>query len=120
VCDERGHGIDKAVTIAEQEKLANPRFACDELFTRVTLLGGPKKLSDMSQQDRINACFQHTCLRCHNGHRATNSSLRARFDAEKTNAAAISRLFKETKEKGLIKLADETSPKSGYVPYYWS
>ncbi len=61
ICEERGSGIDKVIAEVEFFQLPAPDFQVTANHTRVTLYA-PKKLSEMSQEDRIRACYQHTCL----------------------------------------------------------
>ncbi|MDD6069404.1 MAG: hypothetical protein PUC12_01125 [Clostridiales bacterium] len=52
--------------------------------------------------------------------RLENSVLRERFGVDEKNKAIISRIIKETKEAGYIKLSDENAaPKMRrYIPYW--
>ncbi len=50
----------------------------------------------------------------------TNTTLRERFNIDKKNSSMISRLLKDTLERGLIKLANENAGDRGkrYLPYW--
>ena len=119
ICEERGSGIDRVIETVEEGHLPAPDFVseAEPSFTRATLLG-PRAFASMTATERIRACYQHTCLLNEQGKWATNGTLRARFDVPASNSTHISRVFKETRESGLIKLADPAHPKGGYIPDY--
>lgn len=117
ICEERGSGIDKVVFDAERNQLPPPDFAQLEGAMRVTLYG-PRPFADMTPSERMRACYQHATLKFLQGDRATNASLRGRFGIEAGNAAQVSRVFRQTSDSGLIKLADPSSPRSGYIPWW--
>ena len=60
------------------------------------------------------------CLRRVNREFVTNSTLREKFNIEKKNSSMISRLLKDTMDRGLIKLASEDVGDRGkkYLPYW--
>ena len=108
ICEERGSGIDKVVSLVEINQLPAPLFEiAGEHHTR-TVLFSHRHLNDMDKAERVRACYLHTCL-CYvrRGH-MTNASLRERFGIQKTNRAAISRIIKETIDAGLICRHSET------------
>ena len=74
----------------------------------------------MEKEDRIRACYMHACLKRVNREFVTNSTLRERFNIEKKNSSMISRLLKDTMDRGLIKLASEDVGDRGkkYLPYW--
>ncbi|MDX2263422.1 MAG: ATP-binding protein [Hyphomicrobiales bacterium] len=115
ICEERGSGIDRIVSIAEENNLPPPEFSRQDGMTRVVLYG-PQPVTAWAKSDLVRACFQHACLLVQNGKRATNASLRARLMLEDTQSAQVSRIFKDALKEGCIKLADPAAPKGGYVP----
>lgn len=117
ICEERGSGIDRVILTIEEAHLPAPDFSSGGEFTRATLLG-PREFATMTASERVRACYQHACLLNEQGRRATNASLRGRFGLPKTNAAQISRVFKDARDIGLIKLADPASPNAGYIPHF--
>jgi ATP-dependent DNA helicase RecG len=117
ICEERGSGIDKVVFEAERSKIPPPDFTQLEGAMRVTLYG-PRPYADMTPPERTRACYQHATMRFLQGERATNASLRDRLGIETANAAQVSRVFKQAFDAGLIKLADVSAPRSGYVPFW--
>lgn len=96
------------------------RIEKGEYFTRASLFP-LVKYTEMSKSDKVQACYQHTCLLYENGMELTNASLRMRLDMNKNNSAGASRIISDTVEAGLIKLSDkapESKKYSSYVPYY--
>lgn len=120
ICEERGSGIDKVIAEVEFFQLPAPDFQVTENHTRVTLYA-PKKLSEMSQEDRIRACYQHTCLCWVTNEPMTNTTVRRRFGLEERNAAIASRIIADTVKAGLIKPSDPDSKSkklARYVPFW--
>lgn len=120
ICEERGSGIDKVIAEVEFFQLPAPDFQVTANHTRVTLYA-PKKLSEMSQEDRIRACYQHTCLCWVTNEPMTNTTLRRRFGLEERNAAIASRIIADTMKAGLIKPSDPDSRSkklARYVPFW--
>ena len=108
LCEKRG------------SRLPAIRIEKGEYFTRASLFP-LVKYTEMSKSDKVQACYQHTCLLYENGMELTNASLRMRLDMNKNNSAGASRIISDTVEAGLIKLSDkapESKKYSSYVPYY--
>ena len=118
-CEERGIGIDKVVSLVEINQLPAPRIETTPDYTRITLYG-PKSLADMSQSERIQACYLHASLKFIEGGRLTNSSLRERFGVAVKNKAIISRCIGEAVDAELIKPFNESSSRKfmSYVPFW--
>lgn len=89
-------------------------------FTRVTLY--PKKaLKEMTQEEKVQACYQHACLLYKDGLELNNASLRGRFELDAKKSAVASRIIADTIDAGLIKVANEdiqSRKYATYVPYY--
>ncbi len=119
VCEERGSGIDKVIFQTELYQLPAPVFETTDDNTRAILFSH-KSFSDMNREDRIRACYQHSCLKYVSRQYMTNTSLRERFGIKEQNSAMASRIIKDTVEKNLIHLSDpEASRKyTKYVPYW--
>lgn len=117
MCEELGSGLVKVVEATEQNRLPAPNFEKLDGTTRVTLLG-PKSFVELDRHQRVDICYQHSCLRRHERKRMTNASLRERFGIEDQNAAQVSRVIREAMDEGLIRPADSDRPKSGYVPWW--
>ena len=119
VCEERGSGFDKVVYQTEIYQLPAPKVEVYKNHTKVVLFAH-KAFSQMSREERQNACYLHACLKYVNRDYMSNSSLRERFKIEAKNSSMISRLLKDACEANLIKLADElTGDKNRrYIPYW--
>lgn len=119
ICEERGTGVDKVVSQTEFFQLPAPLFEVDGDNTRAVLLA-PRPLTKMDKQDRIRACYLHSCLRHAKRDFMTNATIRKRFGIEDKNRAAASRLIKEAVEADVIKPYDSSAaPKlMKYVPFW--
>ncbi len=120
ICEERGSGIDKVIFQAELFQLPAPDFQVTSNHTKV-ILYAPKKLAEMSQGDRIRACYQHACLCWVSDKSMTNTSVRQRFGIEEKNYPMASRIIAETVKARLVKLADPESRskrQAKYVPFW--
>lgn len=120
VCEEQGSGIDKVAFEAEKFQLPAPHFvSLDEHFMAV--LYAYKKLSEMNKDERIRACYLHSCLKYVSGEKITNSSIRERFKIEPKNYPLASKIINETLTVKLIKPADPNNKSkrhSSYVPFW--
>lgn len=108
ICEERGTGIDKVVFQTEFFQLPAPLFEVVEDNTRVVLLA-PRSLTKLDKQDRIRACYLHSCLRYANRDFMTNATIRKRFGIEDKNRATASRLIKEAVEAEAIRPYDASA-----------
>ena len=119
-CEEKGSGMDKAMTGSETYMLPPLRFTVSENRTTVTLFSY-RPLSELTRQEKLAACYQHACLKYVNGEMLTNQTLRRRLGIEQKNYSMVSRLIKEALENGLIKDADpgnNSKKYKGYLPYW--
>lgn len=120
ICERRGSGYDRAVAAIEDMFLPPCKTESGDKFTRVTMY--PKRaLKDMTQGEKVQACYQHACLLYEDGLELNNASLRKRFELDDKKSAVASRIIAETVESGLIKLANEdiqSRKYATYVPYY--
>lgn len=120
ICEERGSGIDRAIEAIEAFQLPAPKFIRGDDYTRVTVFA-PIPLSKMKIEDRIRACYQHTCLYYVSNQPVNNQSVRKRFNISKNNISFASKIISDTIEAGLIKASDpENSSKkfASYMPYW--
>ena len=77
---------------------------------------GPRTFADMSQDERVRACYFHAVLKALDGERMKNASLCARLGIDPRNAAMATAVINKTLEAGLIRHADPDHPRAGYVP----
>lgn len=119
ICEERGSGFDKVVAATEEYQLPAPVIEIFDSHTRVILFAY-REFGQMDKDDKIRACYMHACLKRVNREYVTNTTLRERFNIDKKNSSMISRLLKDTLERGLIKLANENAGDRGkrYLPYW--
>ena len=120
ICEERGSGIDRAISAIETFQLPAPKIIKGDDYTRV-IVYAPIPLAKMSKEDRIRACYQHTCLYYVNNQPVNNQSIRKRFNISKNNTSYASKIISETLEIGLIKSSDpdNVSKKfASYIPFW--
>ena len=118
MCEELGTGWDKIIISCELQQLPTPRINIYEENTKVTLFT-KVNFFDLSTQDKLWACYMHSCVKYIQGEFLTNSSLRTRFGLEEKSSASISRLIKDACENKLIKKLEETAPRhTKYIPIW--
>jgi len=120
ICEERGSGIDKVLFETEFFQLPAPKIVEGENYTRI-IIYSYKTLRQMDKEDKIRACYMHSCLKNVSGEYMTNQSLRIRFGIEEKNYSMASRIIAETIKSGLIKDYDpESSSKkhAKYIPFW--
>jgi predicted HTH transcriptional regulator len=120
LCEEKGSGMDKVIANNEDYRLPPINILVDEFRTTVTIYSY-KKLSEMSRSDKINACYQHCCLRYMQNEKMTNQSLRERFGVEEKNYSIISRVIRDTIDADLVKEEDPENKAKRYSKYlpFW-
>lgn len=120
LCERRGSGVDRAVEAMEKMLLPAYKAETGNDFTRVTLY--PKKsLTDLTKEERVEACYQHCCLAYADNETMNNQSVRERFGLNKNQGTIASHIISDTVAKGLIKQANPDSDSRkfvSYVPYY--
>ncbi|MEH2412129.1 ATP-binding protein [Nostoc sp.] len=123
ICEEKGSGIDKVVTAAEEFQLPAPDFRVGDTRTTAVLFAH-QDFADMSKRDRIRACYQHCCLLYVSNKRMSNQTLRERFrlSESKAKAVIVSQIIGATKEEGLIKTDESESSSTRYARYlpFWA
>ncbi len=118
MCEEEGSGLDKVIIDVELFQLPAPKFQSEADSMRAVLYA-PRSFADMSQEERIRACYQHAVIRYLSGsERMRNSSLCERFGIERKNAAQATSVINATLDRGLIQVADRARPRAGYVPIW--
>lgn len=116
-CEELGSGWDRMVSACEAQYLPAPRIYTYEESTLVILFAYLDYTS-ITQEDKVWSAYLHACIKYMEGASLSNSSLRERFGLPDTNAASISRLIKETIDRGFIKPLDLAAGKRHmkYIP----
>ena len=121
ICEERGSGFDKVILECENNQLPAPEITVSKRFTRIVLYGH-KTFNQMDKQNKIRACYLHSCLKYVSGEYMTNQSLRDRFNIEEHNYSIASRIIAETIRTGLIKDYDSENKSkkfAKYVPFWF-
>lgn len=121
ICEERGTGFQKVVTAVELFGLPPVAFVQAEKAFKV-ILYAPRKFADMSQTDRIEACYQHAVLKYLSSGAMTNTSLRERLKMHEKQRTQVSNLIRDAVGAGRIKRKDPDSPSSKFAEYipYWA
>jgi ATP-dependent DNA helicase RecG len=120
ICEERGSGLEKALAAIELYGLPPLKFSETENSFRV-IMYSPRKFSQMTIEERIEAAYQHSIIKYFSSGGMTNTSLRERFKMGEKQTSQISRLIKDALEKGKIKPKDpdsESKKFSLYIPYW--
>tara|TARA_Y100000310_G_C20690265_1_gene821733 strand:- start:857 stop:2335 length:1479 start_codon:yes stop_codon:yes gene_type:complete len=119
ICEERGSGIDKVVDAVEMFRLPAPEFETPPGFTRVTVFAH-KEFVDMTKEERLRACYLHSCLKAVRREYLTNKSLRDRFGLSSSSNSQVSRLIKDAVEEEYIKPYDPNTSNRWmkYVPFW--
>ncbi len=119
ICEERGTGFQKSVAAIELYGLPPIAFRQVENAFSVTLFA-PRKFAEMSQDERIEACYQHAILKYLSSSALTNTSLRERLKMHEKQRTQVSNLISEAVAAGRIKRKDpNSSPKfAEYIPYW--
>jgi len=117
MCEEQGSGLDKVVAVVEVFQLPPPLFKAEAASMQVVLYG-PRTFANMTNDERVRACYHHAILKFLSGDRMKNASLCERFGIESKNAAQASLIIKKTLDAELIKVADSDHPRAGYVPIW--
>ncbi len=115
-CEESWSWVDRALEFIELYQLPAPKFEIyEESFTKV-ILYAPKMLRNMSEDDKIRACYQHCVLKhLSQEEKMTNSSLRERLKIPESNYPAASKIIKLALIDGKIKSWERSKE---YVPYW--
>ena len=117
ICEERGTGFEKVVFQIELFGLPPIKFLEDENSFK-TILYVPKKFSEMSQEEKIEACYQHSVLKFLSNSSMNNTSLRERFKLNEKYRSVISRLIKDALDKNRVKLKDSLIKSTKFNEYY--
>lgn len=117
MCEEQGSGLDKVLEDVELFQLPAPLLR-DEDNSMQVVLYGPRAFADMTQEERLRACYFHAVLKFLSGDKMKNASLCTRLGIDKKNAAQASDVIGRAMKAGLIRVADPEHPRAGYVPHW--
>ncbi|MFN7096860.1 MAG: ATP-binding protein, partial [Gammaproteobacteria bacterium] len=117
LCEEQGSGLDKVIINIELFHLPAPKFRAEESTMQVTLYA-PRTFANMTNEERLRACEQHTIIKYLGGGRMKNTTLCERFGIEIKNAAQASKVINAAIKSQLIKPADPEHPRAGYIPIW--
>ncbi|MBU2570504.1 MAG: putative DNA binding domain-containing protein [Gammaproteobacteria bacterium] len=119
ICEERGSGFEKAITAIELFGL--PPLKVEETDSSFkVIMYSPKTFAEMTREERIEACYQHSIIQYYGAGGMNNTSLRKRFGMHDKQSPQISLLIKEAVNAGKIKIKDPESSKkfAVYLPYW--
>ncbi len=116
ICEERGTGIQKAISAAELYGLPPLRFTQSENTFTATLYA-PKSFTEMSPSERLEATCQHAELRYLANGVLTNTSLRERFKVSERYRTQVSRIIAEAVAKGRLRIVDPESRSTKFAEY---
>lgn len=102
-CEEKGSGMDKAVEAIEKYQLPAIKYRVTDIRTTI-ILNEYRDWSETTREERVQACYQHACLKYLSNEMMTNKSFRIRMGVNEKNYSSISGIIKETIERGLIKV----------------
>ena len=120
LCEELGMGWDKVVELCENAQLPSPSIIqYPDRATRIVLYSHID-FFEMTNEQKLWACYLHTCLLAMKNQSATNATLRDRFGLGSKSASSVSRLLRDAVTQGLIKLKDDAvgTKAKRYVPYW--
>jgi ATP-dependent DNA helicase RecG len=115
LCEEQGSGLDKVIINVEVYQLPPPKFQADDKSMQA-ILYAPRSFADMTVDERVRACYQHSVIKYLSGERMKNASLCDRFGIETKNAAQASQVIKIALRRAFIQVADPEHPRAGYIP----
>lgn len=119
ICEERGTGFQKIVRTIELFGLPPLVLAPQENAFKVTI-SAPRKFTDMSMTERIEACYQHAALQYLSSQTLTNTTLRERFKLNEKQRNQVTNLISDAVGAGRIKRKDLGAGKkfAEYIPYW--
>lgn len=120
ICEERGSGIDKVISSVEAYQLPAPDFRVAGTNT-IAVLFGAREFLRMNRDERIRACYQHSCLQYVSGTWMSNASLRKRLGIKESNYPMASRIIKDAINAGLVRArSGEAISKrdAAYIPFW--
>lgn len=102
-CEEKGSGMNKALAGVEEYQLTPIKYRVSDICTTV-ILSEYKGWADKTKEERVQACYQHACLKYMSNEMMTNKSFRERKGVEEKNYPMVSIVIREAVKRGLIKV----------------
>ena len=116
ICEERGSGYDKVVSYIEQYNLPAPKVTVYDSHTKVVLTS-KKAFESLTKDERVLACYNHTCLNYVRGQITNNNSLRLRFQLTEEERYKISRVFSDA-SKCVVPKEGTGAKNREYLPFW--
>ena len=119
LCEERGSGVDRALSEIEKASLPPPLIQTVEGSTIITIFTR-RPFTALSAEDRVRACYQHACLRYEAGNYMSNMTLRERFGLSQKQYSQVSVVIRDAIDAGRVRAlnADQPNRVAQYVPYW--
>ena len=120
ICEERGSGLEKAVAAIEFYGLPPLKFEELENSFRVTMFS-PKTFANLTPNERVEACYQHSIIRYYSTGGMSNASLRERFKMHEKQRPQVSLVIKEALSLGKIRPKDPNNVSTKFAEYipFW-
>ncbi len=120
-CEKLWSGYDKAIIAIEKEKLPAPKIEEKNEEIIVTLYWS-ERVSNLSKEDRVRACFQHCAIKyVMKDDYMNNASFRERMWLTEGQHSTSSKIIKDATELKLIKELDPENKAKRYTKYvpFW-
>ena len=119
ICEEAGSGWDKMVKECELMNMPSPKVIKYDENTRVVVYA-KRHFNAMTIEEKVWACYLHSCIQYLTQQPCTNSTIRNRFGLTSTQQSQASRLIRECVAQKLIRPLDpETAPRHmSYIPIW--
>lgn len=111
--------MDKAPSAIERYQLPPIKYRVSGIRATI-ILSAFKKWADITKEERVQACYQHACLKYLANEMLTNKSLRERLGVDEKNHL-VSAVIKESLAKRLIKIGtpEGTNRRDiAYIPHW--
>jgi predicted HTH transcriptional regulator len=120
ICEQLGSGLVKAGLQIEMYGLPPIKFEQEANHFKVSLFA-PRTFAQMTNSERLNACYQHAVLRYLSSLTMTNKSLRERLKMPEKQRSMVSVLIQEAMDKHMIAPSNplnKSRKHSEYVPFW--
>ena len=120
-CEKLWWWVDKAIIEIEKSKLPAPKIETIWNETKVTLFS-QREIENLTREDKMRACYQHSVIRWISHDYMNNASLRERLWLKETQHNIASKIIKDATSDGLIKVLDPEQRANKYIKYipFWA